>query len=120
MQRLMGIIRRIWKDRSIDKIMKIDKGLFLVRFSNTDDQQLVLHKECVPFDNKLILVTKWTEDFVIDCAPEVSVWVRFPKLPMKYCGGDVLSKLASQLGRPVEIDMVTKMTDQPNYASVKV
>lgn len=39
---------------------------------------------------------------------------------MKYWGIDVLSKLTSQLGFPVEMDMVIKMKEQPNYARDKV
>lgn len=102
-----GFLRRIWKDRSIDKVMKMDTSLFLVRFKTVADQNLVLQKECVPFDDKPMIVSKWTEDFEVDRAPVVSVWVRFPKLPLKFWSSAVLSKLASQLGHPVEMDMVT-------------
>lgn len=70
---LNGFIRRIWKDISIDRVLRMDKGLFRVRFANADDQQLVLQKECVPFDNKPMIATKWNEDFVIDRALEVSI-----------------------------------------------
>lgn len=52
--------------------------------------------------------------------PEVSMWVMVPKLSMQYWRNDTLSKLASQLRHPVEIDMVTKLKDQPNFARVKI
>lgn len=39
---------------------------------------------------------------------------------MQYWGNDTLSKLVSQLGRLVEMDMVTKLKEQPNFAMVKV
>lgn len=67
-----------------------------------------------------MIISKWTENFTVDRAPEVFVWIRFPKLPMKYWGRDSLSKLASQLGRPVEMDLVTKQKEQANFARVRV
>lgn len=39
----------------------MENGLFLVRFNNFDDQNLVLQKECVQFDTKPMIVSKWTE-----------------------------------------------------------
>lgn len=59
-------------------------------------------------------------DFKIDQAPEVSVWIRFPKLPIQYWSGEALSKLANKLGKPVEMDMMTKNKSQSNFAWVKI
>lgn len=63
-----------------------------------------------------MIVTKWSENYVLDQTPEVSTWVRFHTLSMQFWGSETLSKLASQLGTPVEMDMVTRQREQTSYA----
>lgn len=65
-------------------------------------------------------MSAWTPKYKFDSAPQVSVWVRFPKLPIHYWGNASLSKIASQIEAPVEMDSLTKSKDQPNFARVKV
>lgn len=91
-----------------------------MQFTSEVAQAQVLQKECIQFDNKPLLLSKWTEDFVPHQTPLVSVWIRFPKLPMKFWSGEVLSKLASQISTPIEMDQMTKLKDQSNFARVKV
>ena len=47
-----GFVHRIWADLSIDKVMFVKKGIFLVRFSNLEDQSKVLKRGWYFFDNK--------------------------------------------------------------------
>lgn len=115
-----GYFRRIWQERGIDKVLRVDKDIYLIRFRQKEDQQLVLQWECVQFDNKPVLVSEWTPTYESDSAPQVSVWVRFPKLPIQYWGSSTLSKLASQLRTPIEMDQLTSRKEQANFARVKV
>lgn len=85
-----------------------------------DNCHLVLQRECWSFDNKPVIISARTPTYEVDSTPQVSVWVRFPKLPIHYWGSDALSKITGQLGEPLEMDMLTKMKEQPNFARVKV
>lgn len=115
-----GYFRRIWQERGIDKVLCIDKGLYMIRFRQKKDQQLVQQRECVQFDNKHVIVSEWAPTYEPDSAPQVTVWVRFPKLLIQYWGSSILSKLASQLGTPIEMDQLTSRKDQANFARVKI
>lgn len=112
-----GYLRRIWVGRGIDKIMQMDKGLYLIRFHFKEDMGLALLKECLQFDNKPMVVQKWSPDF--ECgknrAPVVQVWVRFPHLPIQDWGCESLSRLASQLGKPLEMDPMKNSKDQLHF-----
>lgn len=79
-----GYFRRIWSGKGIDKIMKMGKGLYLVRFQTKEDKDMALQKEYQQLDRKPIVVQEWTPDFDTsrNRSPEVLVWVRFPHQPL--------------------------------------
>lgn len=99
-----GYFRRVQKDRAIDKVLRVDNGLYFIRFQKTEDQEIVLQRECTQFDNKPVIVSAWTPDYEMDFAPQVKIWVRFLRLPIQYWGCSSLSKISSQLDTPVEMD----------------
>ncbi|KAJ8426355.1 hypothetical protein Cgig2_021475 [Carnegiea gigantea] len=93
-----GLIRRIWQAFAINKIYLVRKGVFLVRFKNISDQSTVVQRGNEEMDiNIETLVT-------------LPVWVRFPKLDIKYWGVKSLSKIGSVLGDnfPDFIDFVNE------------
>lgn len=56
-------------------MLQMNTGLYLVHFQTKEDRDLALVKECLQFDNKLIVVQEWTPDFdhTKNRAPEVQV-----------------------------------------------
>lgn len=57
-----GFLRRIWANRGIDKVVVISKGVFLVRFHNLADCDVVLAEGFQFFDKKPVIVKKWNPD----------------------------------------------------------
>ncbi|KAJ8421553.1 hypothetical protein Cgig2_004598 [Carnegiea gigantea] len=82
-----GFIRRIWKDKAIDEIVLVRKGVYMVRFLNEQDKLEVMQKGLYYFDNKPFL---------------------FLELDIKYWGLDSLSKIGSILGILIKTDKYTK------------
>ncbi|KAJ8419256.1 hypothetical protein Cgig2_017471 [Carnegiea gigantea] len=105
-----GFLRRIWKPYSIDKICLARHGLFLVRFHNLGDQQVVVEKGIFFFfDKKPLLVKPWNPelDLKIVSLTSLPVWVQLHDLDLKYWGLGSLSKLGSTLGIPIKMDKYT-------------
>jgi len=50
-----GFVKRIWKTLAIDKICLVKRGVFLVHFTNLDDQLSVVQNGVYHFDNKPLI-----------------------------------------------------------------
>lgn len=63
-------------------------------------QQGILQYGYKHFDGKPIVVSAWSLNMQVDEEEiaQISVWVQFPKLPLKYWNPKVLCKLANQSG----------------------
>lgn len=48
--------RRIWSGHGIDKVIQMEKSLYVIRFQTKEDKDLGLVKECLQFDNKPTLM----------------------------------------------------------------
>jgi len=70
----------------IDKIQVVRKGVFLVRFGNLTDKQVVEKRGFYYFDNKPLLVKSWNPamDLQTETQKSLPLWVRFPDLDIKY------------------------------------
>lgn len=81
-----GFLRRIWKSFGIDKIVVVNKGLFLVRCHNLVDRDKILNDGFKFFDNKPLIVKQWHAemDFKKEELKTVSVWIQLPALDLKY------------------------------------
>lgn len=103
---MAGFLRRVWKPYAIEKILQMNRWVFLVRFRDEKSFEVVVNKFGLHFDNKPMVVVPWTSGCKIEKkeATEVDVWVQFPGLSVKYWNVKVLSKLASQIGVPLEMD----------------
>ena len=119
---IAGFINRIWKDFSIDKILLVKKGLFLVRFNELQDAMTVAHKGFYHFDNKPFIVKAWNPelDINVDAISALPIWVRLPELDIKYWGLQSLSKIGSMLGIPLKTDKYTKEKLMLKYARLLV
>lgn len=72
------------------------------------------------FDKKPFIVRPWAlgQSTNKEDIASLPVWVKFPKLDLRYWGGDGLSKIASLVGIPLATDVATQNKDKTNYARV--
>lgn len=100
----------------------MQKGIYLVRFKEKASKETILQKEGVQFDETPVVIKPWTSTTKFDKSEitHVDVWIQFPGLPVKYWNDTVLSKLASQVGTPKEMDIHTATKNRGGYARVLV
>lgn len=116
-----GYLRRIWKEYSIDKLLQIQRGVFLVRFGEGTSRDTVIQRGVPTFDEKPVVIVPWQEDMELRAdVHSIPVWVQFPALPLKYWSSENLCCLANQLGRPLDIDDLTLQRNRGQFARLKV
>lgn len=117
-----GYFNRIWKGKGIDKIAQVNRGVFLVRFTNVDDRENVVEEGVKMFDRKPIVVKPWKADCDVtkDKVYRIPIWIRLVGLDVKYCGKNALTKIASLNGTPLKADKATTNRVRMIYARVLV
>lgn len=119
---MAGFLNRIWKAVGIDKVIQVQKGVFLVRFQSREQQDAVLQIGMTNFDHKPVIISPWSPDLPLYRADvqSVVVWVQLPGLPLKYWMPEVLGRLTSQVGLPMMPDNLTRQRDKGQFARVLV
>lgn len=117
-----GFIRRIWGMKGMDMISLLGNGVYMVRFTNKEDQERVLAMECQFFDGKPVIVKPWKADIDwkekrVDSVP---IWVELKGLDLKYWGVKSMSKIVSRIGKFVRADKVTQEKSNLSFARVLV
>lgn len=67
-------------------------------------------------------IQRWQPNFVAESAKisTLSVWVRFPQLPIEYYNNEWLRKARDNIGRTIKIDSITLAMTQGKFAEVCV
>jgi len=97
-------------------------GWLIFQFANEEDKLNVLFGgPYLVYGRPLILraMLKYF-DFSSFDMHTVSVWVKFPNLPLKCWSLKCLSKITSVLGKPIQSDMLTSSMSKLSYARVLV
>ncbi|XP_074319851.1 uncharacterized protein LOC141656732 [Silene latifolia] len=114
-----GFIRRIWANYPIDKVSFLPDGIFLVRFKNAADKEVILKQGHFLFDNKPLIVRSWHENVVLtmENVMNVPVWVKLLDLPLKFWGKS-FPKIAGLLGKFLRCDAATEDKTRLGFARV--
>ncbi|KAL9689716.1 hypothetical protein QQ045_010105 [Rhodiola kirilowii] len=74
------------------------------------------------FDNQPLVLCHWSPDmnYSLESVVSLPLWVTFPELPPHMQREDMLSKLASSIGRPLRTDGFTAQKEKLMYARVLV
>ncbi|XP_062114662.1 uncharacterized protein LOC133825776 [Humulus lupulus] len=117
-----GFCRRMWKNLGIDKMAIIGHGIFIVRFVTVEQRNQVLNNGILFFDKKPLVMKSWSaqEDFRKESFQKVPIWVQLSNLDLKYWGERSLYKIVSQIGKPLQIDPITKAKEKLNFARVVI
>ena len=76
---MQGFIKRIWATLDIDKIIHVCRGVFLVRFGNLQDKQMVEGRRLYYFDSKPFIVKGWNPemDMHTEAIKSLPLWFSF-------------------------------------------
>ncbi|KAL2930105.1 hypothetical protein RDABS01_035515 [Bienertia sinuspersici] len=116
-----GFIRRIWSKHGVDKVIGLQKGMFLIRFNTMEQRDIILGLERPFFDSKPMIMKPWTED--MDLSKEIDktipIWIQVA-VHFKYWGIRALVKIVKPIGKLIRLDATTTRRDKLQYARVMV
>lgn len=115
-------IKRIWKPEGSWEIFSRDNGFFLVKFENHADFDKVLNGGPWFMDSRLIFMKKWDANFQFerDMLDSYPIWVRLNNLHLSLWNARGISKLASLIGKPLDIDDFTRNVKRLKFARVLI
>ncbi|XP_070054648.1 uncharacterized protein [Nicotiana tomentosiformis] len=117
-----GYFHRIWGEMGIDKVVQVNRGVFLVRFTQIESRVKVVEEGVQMFDKKPVIVKPWSPE--IDTRKEtfskVPIWIRLPELDIKYWGQNALTKIAGLVGNPLKANRATTLKERMTFARVLV
>ncbi|KAL2901529.1 hypothetical protein RDABS01_026611 [Bienertia sinuspersici] len=116
-----GFVRRIWSKHGVDKVIGLQKGMFLIRFNTMEKRDIILGLERPFFDSKPLIMKPWKED--MDLSKEIDktipIWIQVA-VHFKYWGIRALEKIVKPIGRLIRLDATTTKRDKLQYARVMV
>ncbi|KAL2942681.1 hypothetical protein RDABS01_031030 [Bienertia sinuspersici] len=117
-----GYCHRIWGKKGLDKVLLVGKGLYLVRFNSVEQREQIWNDEPKFFDSKPVIMKKWDPDMELhkETIKTVPIWIRFPKLELKYWGHRSLHKLGDAIGTTLKVDRLTEQKERLAYARIMV
>lgn len=117
---LKGYIERNWKPVGSFQLLARDNGFFIIRFDNKDDCERILKGGPYMFDNRIIILKKWTlgTRFKRDLLTKMPIWVKLTNLELELWDKEAISAIASVIGRPIKMDRIT--ADESRIAFAKV
>lgn len=94
-----GFSRHMWGKWGISKIASLGKGIYIVRFASVLNKEHVLENGVCMFDSKPVIMESWSPDLDVNAKSitHVSIWVKFPKLDLKYWGSEPSLNLQARL-----------------------
>jgi hypothetical protein len=94
----------------------------IYKFNNEEDKLSVLSGGSYLVYGRPLVLKSTPEyfDFASSEMTTVSVWVKFPNLPLRCWSATCLSKIASVIGKPLQSDMLTSIRSRLSYARVLI
>ncbi|KAL2931849.1 hypothetical protein RDABS01_037259 [Bienertia sinuspersici] len=97
-------------------------GLYLVRFKSIEQREQIWNDEPKFFDSKPVIMKRWDSEMELhkETIKNVPIWIRFPKLELKYWGHRSLHKLGDAIGTTLKVDRLTEQKERLAYARIMV
>ncbi|XP_062076430.1 uncharacterized protein LOC133781463 [Humulus lupulus] len=118
---LDGFVRRLWKE-NVDKVGVLSRGIFIIRFCNLEFRNRVLNGGYLFLGKKPLVMKPWNsvDDFTKEDITVVPTWIQLGGLDIKYWGEKSLFKIMGQIGRPIQVDNITKYRDRLYYPRILI
>lgn len=116
-----GFVKRIWANLGVEKVTRLENNHFIVSFIDVSARDRVVELGMWFFDRKPLVVRPWTRDLdALKGVKYVPVWVKLPRLPVKYWNENSLSAIRSLLGTPLLTDKITKDRQWLNFVRILI
>lgn len=72
----------IWGKMGVDKVAQVNRGVFVIRFTQMKSRVKAVEDKVQMFDKKPVIVKPWPPDIDIrkETFNNVPIWIRFPRL----------------------------------------
>ncbi|KAL2938398.1 hypothetical protein RDABS01_021847 [Bienertia sinuspersici] len=116
-----GFLRRIWSKFGVDKVIGLQKGLFMVRFTAMENRDKILSRERPFFDSKPMVIKPCHPDMDLtrEVIKTIQIWVKI-MVNFKYLGIRALEKIVKPAGKLIRVDENTPRRDKLQYARVMI
>ncbi|XP_021863564.1 uncharacterized protein [Spinacia oleracea] len=113
-------VRIMWRPKGNLEVIDLGNNVYLFRFSLADDYEKALLGEPWFILDHYLMITKWKPNFRPSTNPfeSMTVWIRFPELPVEYYDKQALFEIAKVVGNPIRVDYATNNLTRARYARV--
>ncbi|KAL9664729.1 hypothetical protein QQ045_020136 [Rhodiola kirilowii] len=120
--RLKGFVRSKWGDENMVSVSELKLVIFIFKFAKEEDCNRVFAMGPWSFDNRPLIIKPWSpdENYELESVTALPVWVRFPGLNMHMHNEEILSMIASTIGKPIRTDDFTAGSEKLSYARVLI
>ncbi|GAA0158739.1 hypothetical protein LIER_15685 [Lithospermum erythrorhizon] len=104
-----GFVKSRWAELGVVRVHLMGKGLFLFQLESEDAKQGALEKGPCSFSRHPLILRSWTVGMTLE-KPDVDnlpIWVQYPHLPIDLWTPEALSRISSQMGKPLFADRNT-------------
>ncbi|KAI0522857.1 hypothetical protein KFK09_005242 [Dendrobium nobile] len=117
---LLGAINKTWSLKGSLKLLSLNDGFFLIRFTCQDDFDMVWSKGVWFLLGKPFVLQKWHPKFTPkkEEFESVPIWVKIHDLPLACWNSEGISRIASKIGVPVAADKLTEQKTRLTYARI--
>ncbi|XP_021767732.1 uncharacterized protein LOC110732122 [Chenopodium quinoa] len=111
-----------WNDMQKPDVYWHDDGYFIVNMCSSDDRDTILCSGPHMFLGNPAIVKPWCRnfDFHAEILRTISLWVKFPNLPLNCWESDTLTRLGSLLGVPICADECTTRQLRVSFTRVLI
>ncbi|XP_074278138.1 uncharacterized protein LOC141601736 [Silene latifolia] len=122
LKQVQEFAQKCWHHIASPVVQYYKKGWFSFRFTSLEDMNNVLNEGPWKLGNGSLILKQWYPNFSMemDRVSTVPIWVLFPDLEPFLWSENVLSKMASKIGKPLFADLNTTCKAKLSFARIMV
>ncbi|GAA0171467.1 hypothetical protein LIER_41165 [Lithospermum erythrorhizon] len=117
-----GFVKARWAELGAVRVHLMGKGLFVFQMESEEARQGALERGPWSFSRRPLILKPWSLGMALEKTDvdNLPVWVQYPHLPIDLWTPEALSRISSQLGKPLFADRNTSEQRRLGYARVCV
>lgn len=115
-------LSRLWHLTDDNDVIDLGYGYYIVKLDNKEKLALILAGGPWKIMDHYLMVQRWKPNFRSSIAPvgKTAIWIRLPEMPIEYFNADLLSEVATHIGKPIKLDTNTNMAIRGKFARICV